>query len=88
MKKHLDMLDKRDLKTTGWTVVPLNNVDHDFVSSLLSRYLKDLDKRIEKQNSTDEGIAMNLRKITSIEITQDLVNDEYSKVASLKDMAD
>lgn len=66
MQKHLDELDKRELKTTGWTIEPLDNVDHDFVSKLLSRYLGDLEKRIAKQDKEDSGIAMNLRKITSL----------------------
>ena len=47
MKNHLDVLDKADLKTTGWTTEPLENVDHDFVTPLLNRYLDDLGKRIE-----------------------------------------
>jgi len=46
MVAHLDLLDKKDLKTTGWLTEPLNNVDHDFVSPLLNNYLKDLEKRI------------------------------------------
>ena len=39
---HIDELDKKDLKSTGWTIEPLDNVDHDFVSNLLVRYLKDI----------------------------------------------
>ncbi len=46
MVKHLDTLAKADLKTTGWTTTPLDNVDHDFVTKLLDNYLKDLEKRI------------------------------------------
>ena len=42
MRNHLDLLDKADLKTTGWTTEPLENVDHDFVTPLLNRYLEDL----------------------------------------------
>ena len=62
MKHHLDVLDKADLKTTGWTTEPLENVDHDFVSPLLNRYLEDLSKRIEKHKKKDAGFAQNLRK--------------------------
>lgn len=76
------------LKNTGWTVIPLDNVEHDFVSNLLKRYLKDLETRIKLHDSEEGGIAMSLRKVTPIEVTTELVNDEYSKVASLKDMAD
>jgi len=46
MQKHLDALDKADLKTTGWITTPLDNCDHDFVSPLLDNYLKDLHTRI------------------------------------------
>ena len=35
IKAHIDALDKKDLKTSGWTTEPLNNVEHDFVSPLL-----------------------------------------------------
>ena len=42
MQNHLDLLDRADLKTTGWTTEPLENVDHDFVTPLLNRYLEDL----------------------------------------------
>ena len=47
MIKHLDLLDKKELKTTGWLTTPLDNVEHDFVSPLLTDYLKDLEKRIK-----------------------------------------
>ena len=50
MQAHLDLLDKKDLKTTGWLTTPLDNVDHDFVSPLLTDYLKDLEKRIIKHD--------------------------------------
>lgn len=39
MCKHLDLLDEKDLKTTGWLTTPLDNVEHDFVSPLLTNYL-------------------------------------------------
>ena len=57
MQAHLDLLDKKDLKTTGWQTVPLENVDHDFVSPLLDNYLKDLDKRIGAQAKQDTTFA-------------------------------
>ena len=57
MQNHLDLLDKAELKTTGWTTEPLDNVDHDFVTPLLNRYLNDLNKRIEKQKKKDAGFA-------------------------------
>ena len=46
MQRHLDQLDKKELKVTGWTVVPLDNVDHDFVTTLHKQYLEDLQTRI------------------------------------------
>mgnify|MGYP001626714458 CR=1 FL=1 len=42
MVAHLGALDQAELKTTGWTVVPLENVKHDFVTPLLNKYLLDL----------------------------------------------
>jgi len=88
MKNHLDALDKADLKTTGWTTEPLENVDHDFVSPLLNRYLKDMNTRIEKHKKKDAGFAQNLRKTVQIMDAEDLVNFNYQKIASLKEEAD
>ena len=45
LQNHLDELDKKDLKTSGWTTTPLDNVEHDFVTPLLNNYLADLEKR-------------------------------------------
>ena len=62
MQLHLDLLDSKDLKTTGWLTAPLDNVDHDFVSPLINAYLGNLDKRIAKHAKEDAGFALNLRK--------------------------
>ena len=88
MQNHLDLLDKAELKTTGWTTEPLDNVDHDFVTPLLNRYLNDLSKRIEKQKKKDAGFAQNLRKTVQILDAEDLVNINYQKIADLKEEAD
>ena len=88
MVKHLDTLDKKDLKTTGWTTVPLDNVDHDFVTPLLNNYLKDLDKRIVKHSSKEATFALQLRKTVELFDSEDLINVEYNKVATLKELAD
>ena len=42
MMAHLDELDNRQLKSTGWITVPLDNVEHDFVTPLLNLYLEDI----------------------------------------------
>lgn len=42
MLDHLDELDNRQLKSTGWITVPLDNVEHDFVTPLLNLYLEDI----------------------------------------------
>ena len=66
MVNHLNLLDKKDLKTTGWLTTPLDNVDHDFVSPLLTNYLKDLKKRMARHDKQEAGMAANLRKATRI----------------------
>ena len=88
MQKHLDLLDKKDLKTTGWLTTPLDNVDHDFVSPLLNNYLKDIEKRMAVHDKAESGMAANLRKATKITDSEELVNIQYQKVASLKEQAD
>ena len=45
LENHLALLDKKHLKTTGWTTTPLENVEHDFVTPLLTAYLSDLQER-------------------------------------------
>lgn len=87
MVKHLDTLNKADLKTTGWTTTPLDNVDHDFVTKLLDRYLKDLEKRIDKQENETSTIAEQLRKSVQIFDSEDLVNVQYDRISSLKEEA-
>ena len=88
MVAHLDVLDKKDLKTTGWITTPLDNVDHDFVSPLLDMYLKDLQKRVEHNDAEESGVAANLRKATRVADSEELVNIQYGKVSSLKEQAD
>ena len=45
LQQHLDELDQKELKTSGWTTTPLDNVEHDFVTPLLNNYLADLERR-------------------------------------------
>ena len=88
MQKHIDALDKKDLKTTGWLTTPLDNVDHDFVSPLLNQYLEDLRDRMKNHSSEDGGFAKSLRKIIRLDESQEMVNVQFQKIASLKEMAD
>lgn len=88
MEEHLGLLDKKDLKTTGWITTPLDNVDHDFVSPLLNMYLKDLKIRIAHHDNEESGVAANLRKATRVSDSEQLVNIQYQKVSSLKEQAD
>lgn len=88
MKIHLDALDSSDLKSTGWTCIPVENADHDFVSPLLNGYLKDLEARIVKNEHKDAGFAKNLRKGIMLEESEEMVNVQYQKIAYLKKQAD
>ena len=36
MNDHLDALDSKDLKSGGWTCIPVENAEHDFISPLLN----------------------------------------------------
>ena len=67
---------------------PLDNSDHDFVSKLLNNYLKDLEKRMKYHDKVESGMAANLRKATKVADSEELVNVQYHKVASLKEEAD
>jgi hypothetical protein len=41
----MDELSAKSLKSSGWTMEPLENVEHDYVTDLLNRYLQDLEDR-------------------------------------------
>ena len=87
MKDHLDALDKRELKTTGWLTKPLDNVEHDFVTPLQQMYLTDLKERIANNDDEDFGFAANIRKCVRVTDAEELINNQYSKINSLKDEA-
>ena len=42
MQSHIDALEKKELKSSGWLSTPLIGTEHDFVTTLLNRYLQDL----------------------------------------------
>lgn len=42
LQDHIDALEKKELKSSGWLSTPLINTDNDFVTKLLNRYLQDL----------------------------------------------
>ena len=88
MMAHLDELDNRQLKSTGWITVPLDNVEHDFVTPLLNLYLEDIQTRIKRHDAEDAGFATGLRKCVRLADTEDLVNLQYQKIVNLKEAAD
>ena len=57
LQEHLDALDKRHLKSSGWQTTPLDNAAHDFVTPLLNKYLRDIEERAEAQESLESGFA-------------------------------
>ena len=88
IEKHIDELDKRQLKSTGWIVEPLDNVEHDFVPDLLKRYLGDLEQRKRVQNDDEAGFCKNLRKVVDLDTMEEVVNMQYAKISSLREKAD
>lgn len=42
---HIRNLDNFGLKSSGWMVEPLKNVENDYVSDLCNSYLQDLERR-------------------------------------------
>ena len=75
IKAHIDELDKKQLKSSGWLTEPLDNVEHDFVSDLLNRYLQDLEKRLEFQSSEEAGYCKNLRKVVELDTIELEINN-------------
>jgi len=62
------------LKTSGWTTEPLDNVEHDFVTDLLNKYLKDLEGRMISNSKQGAGFCRNLRKTVELDTMEDVVN--------------
>ena len=74
MSDHLDALDGKDLKSAGWTCMPIDNVEHDFVTPLLDHYIKDLAGRMAKQRHNKGSYAQTLRKGVRILESENMVN--------------
>ena len=47
MEDHIDALEKKELKSSGWLSTPLIDTEHDFVTKLLNKYVQDLQGRAE-----------------------------------------
>lgn len=47
MQNHIDALEKKELKSSGWLSTPLIGTEHDFVTKLLNKYVQDLQGRAE-----------------------------------------
>ena len=88
MQDHIDELDKKELKSTGWTTTPLNNVDHDFVTNLIARYIDDVKTKMALYSSEKASFCQNLRKNIKIGDVEELVDSEFKKIAYLKEQAD
>ena len=88
MCDHLDQLDGKDLKSAGWTCVPMANVAHDFVSPLLDAYIKDLGARMADHRNRNSGFAKTLRKGIRMKDAESMINVQYQKIVYLKKQAD
>ena len=74
LREHYNMLDKHELKASGWISEPLDNTDHDYVTPLLSNYLDDLKKRQEAGNTENATFIETMRKTVKIDMMHDVVN--------------
>lgn len=88
MCDHMDKLEGKDLKSGGWSCIPIENVDHDFVSPLLDGYVKDLGRRIADHDHHNSGLAKTMRKGIRISDAENMVNVQYQKIIYLKKQAD
>ena len=88
MQDHLDALDSKELKSAGWTCMPVENVDHDFVTPLLDSYIKDLAVRMARHKNHHGSFALTLRKGVKIMEAEIMVNLQYQKIVHLKKQAD
>lgn len=69
MERHLEELDKKELRMSGWTMEPRENVTNDYVIGLLKRYMVDLEDRMLIHDKNESGIAMTLRKVTGLDVS-------------------
>jgi len=82
------LLDKHELKASGWISEPLDNTDHDYVSPLLKNYLDDLKMRQDAGHSENATFIETMRKVIKMDMMTDVVNHQYEKIGGLKKSAD
>ena len=50
--------------------------------------MKDLEKRLINQSDDESGFCRNMRKAVELDCIEDIVNQEFNKISSLKEKAD
>lgn len=84
LDEHIKALDNFGLRSAGWLVEPLKNVENDYVSELCNNYLKDLEQRKLAQMSPDAQFSGFLRKTVKMDEVQNVVTHQYKKIGGLK----
>lgn len=74
LEQHYKDLDKFGLRSAGWITEPLDNVEHDFFSELVEKYLDDLEVRKGLGNSENSPFVEILRKTVLLDEMSGVVN--------------
>lgn len=77
LEQHYKDLDRFGLRSAGWLTEPLDNVEHDFFTVLVDKYLDDLEIRKGLGNSENSPFVEILRKTVQLNEMSEIVNAQY-----------
>lgn len=71
--QHSSDLNKSHLKLNAWLTEPLENPLNNFVDSLLSRYLQDLQQRNKFNIGDKKNFAIGIRRVVKLTSLKELI---------------
>lgn len=74
LEQHYKDLDRYGLRSAGWITEPLDNVEHDFFTELVCKYLDDLELRKSLGNDENSPFVEILRKTVQLNEMSEVVN--------------
>ena len=85
MDKHIQQLERYNLKESEWSVQPLENARHDFVNDLMQRYLLDLRERINLGKEEKPTFANLIRKQVRVTDLSDFIEVIHHSIIGIRE---
>ena len=83
LKSHLEVLESYHIKGNDFQSFPLKDVQHEFVTDLLTKYIQDIKHRMKQGEYGRATSTTLLKKCVKLEDIEFLVEDCYSKADNL-----